>query len=99
MYKRQIEDCLDLCDLVLTMSVPAGFGKQAFDVSVLDKVRRLRALVGDRVMLEIDGGINASTTRPCAEAGVEYFVVGSAIFGQAEYGPVVRQLQELAAIP
>ena len=95
----RIEDCLDLCDLVLTMSVPAGFGKQAFDVSVLDKVRRLRALVGDRVMLEVDGGINASTTRSCAEAGVEYFVVGSAIFGQAEYGPIVRQLQELAAIP
>jgi len=95
----RIEDCLDLCDLVLTMSVPAGFGKQAFDARVLDKVRRLRELVSDRVMLEIDGGINESTARQCAQAGIEYFVVGSAIFGKQDYGPVVRQLQELAAIP
>ena len=96
----RVEGCLDLCDLVLTMSVPAGFGKQAFEAGVLDKVRRLRTLVGPEVMLEIDGGINASTTRRCAEAGVEYFVVGSAIFGRPaeDYGSVIRDLQALANV-
>jgi ribulose-phosphate 3-epimerase len=94
-----IEACLDLCDLVLTMSVPAGFGRQAFDDSVLDKVRQLRERVGDRVLLEIDGGINDTTIRACAQAGVQCFVVGSAIFGQPQYRPVLRRLQELATTP
>jgi len=91
-----IEDCLNLCDLVLVMSVPAGFGGQPFDDVALDKLRRLRKIADSRVMLEVDGGINESTIERCAQAGAGYFVVGSAIFGKEDYGPVVKALSQLA---
>ena len=92
----KIEGHLDLCDMVLVMSVPAGFGKQPFDPVALEKLRRLDELVGDRVMLEVDGGVNRDTIGSCAQAGAGLFVVGSAIFGQAEYGPVMNELSALA---
>jgi ribulose-phosphate 3-epimerase len=91
-----IDGCLDLCDLVLAMSVAPGFGKQEFNGVALDKLRRLRQLVGDDVMLEVDGGVNRTTIERCAEAGAGHFVVGSAIFGKEDYGPVVRELSQLA---
>ena len=91
-----IEGCLDLCDLVLVMSVPAGFGKQAFDTVALDKLRRLRELTDERTMLEVDGGVNRETIGSCAQAGAGLFVVGSAIFSQDQYGPVLEELSALA---
>ena len=92
----QIEGCLDLCDLVLVMSVAAGFGGQSFDAVALDKLRRLRELVPADVMLEVDGGVSDQTIAACAQAGARYFVVGSAIFLQDDYSAVVRRLTELA---
>ncbi len=91
-----IEGCLDLCDLVLVMSIPPGFGGQQFDEVALDKLRRLREMLDDHVMLEVDGGINKSTIERCAQAGAGYFVAGSAIFRHEDYGPVVRELNQLA---
>jgi ribulose-phosphate 3-epimerase len=92
----RIETCLDLCDLVLVMSVPAGFGRQPFDPGTLAKLRRLRELADKRVMLQVDGGINRETIRSCAQAGAGLFVVGSAIFSCDEYGPVLQELTALA---
>ena len=92
----RVEICLDLCDLVLVMSVPAGFGRQPFDPTSLDKLRRLRDLAGDRVLLEVDGGVNRETIGSCAQAGAGLFVVGSAIFSQDRYGPVLEELSALA---
>ena len=92
----RIEGCLDLCDLILVMSVPAGFGRQPFDPTALDKLRNLRELAGERVMLEVDGGINRETIQSCAQAGAGLFVVGSAIFSRDEYGPVLGELTALA---
>jgi ribulose-phosphate 3-epimerase len=92
----RIEGCLDLCDLVLVMSVPAGFGKQAFDPVALDKLRRLRQWTDERTILEVDGGVNRQTIGSCAQAGAGLFVVGSAIFSQDEYGPVLEELSALA---
>ena len=66
-----LEGCLDLCDLVLVMSVPAGFGGQEFHEVALDKLRHLGRLVSDEVFLEVDGGINVSTIRRCAAAGAK----------------------------
>ena len=90
-----VEACVDLCDLVLVMSVEAGFGRQAFDESALARLGRLQARAGSRLMLEVDGGVNSTTIGRCAAAGARYFVVGSAIFGRADYGAVVRELNEL----
>ena len=51
-----LDGCLDLCDLVLVMSVMPGFGGQAFEPVALEKLRRLRALAGPDVLLSVDGG-------------------------------------------
>ena len=93
----EIADCLNYCDLVLPMSVSAGFGGQAFDPTALDKLREIRQMA-PHVLLEVDGGINSATIRQCADAGAECFVVGSAIFGSQNYQSVIGDLANLATI-
>jgi ribulose-phosphate 3-epimerase len=87
-------------DTLLVMSVEPGFGGQRFIPEVLDKVRTVRRLVdrGElRVLIEIDGGINADTIEAAAEAGVDCFVAGSAVFGadipNAAVGALRRKAQ------
>src|SRR4051794_39303008 len=81
-------------DHVLCMSVNPGWGGQAFIPSSLDKIRRLRALVGDGPEIAVDGGIDEDTAGPCADAGATLFVAGSAIFGRED---PVRALQMIAS--
>lgn len=69
-------------DLALCMSVNPGWGGQAFIPSSVEKITRLRAIVGDEVVLEVDGGIDAKTAGLCVAAGATRLVAGSAIFGQ-----------------
>jgi ribulose-phosphate 3-epimerase len=95
----RIEGCVHECDLILAMSVPAGFGAQAFHEEVLEKVQQLDELTDGHVMLEVDGGVNESTIGRCAQAGARCFVVGSAIFRTDDYGPVVERLNHLARSP
>jgi ribulose-phosphate 3-epimerase len=94
----QAEGCLDLCDLLLVMSVQAGFGGQPFDPVALDKLRQAREMTRGGLLLEVDGGVNGKTIPSCAEAGAHLFVVGSAIFRGGEYAAVVRELTDLAAV-
>jgi ribulose-phosphate 3-epimerase len=68
-------------DVALCMTVNPGWGGQAFIPSSLDKVRRIRSLVGELTHVEVDGGIDADTAGPAADAGATLFVAGSAIFG------------------
>lgn len=91
-----IEPCLDLCDLALVMSVPAGFGGQPFHPVALDKLRRLREIGGPDLLLEVDGGVNEQTIHQCAVAGAQLFVVGSALFRAASYPAAVQGLSDLA---
>lgn len=93
---EKAEACLEHCDLVLVMSVQAGFGGQSFNDVALDKLQRLHGIPGRGFLLEVDGGINESTISKCAEAGAELFVVGSAIFGSDQYAATVSQLAALA---
>jgi ribulose-phosphate 3-epimerase len=83
----------DTFDILLCMTVDPGWGGQAFIDSSKDKVRRLRSILPDRVAIEVDGGIDPDTARPCREAGARLFVAGSAVFGApdpgAAYGDVV----------
>jgi ribulose-phosphate 3-epimerase len=88
---------LECCDLVLVMSVDPGFGGQQFNRTALDKLATLRAEKPDHVMLEVDGGVNSSTITDCGAAGADLLVVGSAIFGQADYRMAVEQLSSLLA--
>ena len=82
-------------DLVLCMTVDPGWGGQSFLQHSLDKITRLRALIGDRPALEVDGGIDGATVAPCARAGASLFVAGSAVFGAGEPGEAVRKLAEV----
>ena len=68
-------------DLALVMSVNPGWGGQAFIPNALDRIRRVRELVGDEVVIGVDGGVDETTAGPCAEAGATRFVAGTAIFG------------------
>ncbi|HEX3727879.1 MAG TPA: ribulose-phosphate 3-epimerase, partial [Pirellulales bacterium] len=94
-----IEHCLDVCDLVLTMSVDPGFGGQEFQSVALEKLSQLRGRVGSNVMLEIDGGVNDHTIARCAEAGAHLMVVGSAIFAHPDYSQSIARLTCLAGNP
>lgn len=67
-------------DIALCMTVNPGWGGQAFIESSIDKVSRLAAIVGP-AKIEVDGGIDTTTTKPIAEAGASIFVAGSAVFG------------------
>jgi ribulose-phosphate 3-epimerase len=76
-----IEYVLDRLDLVLLMTVNPGFGGQAFIPSVVEKVRRVKALIGDRpIHIEIDGGVTPETAPAVARAGANVLVAGSAVF-------------------
>lgn len=91
-----LDACLDLCDLVLVMSVMPGFGGQTFDAVALEKLRHLRSSLGSRVLLSVDGGLNLDTVGRCAEAGADLFVTGSALFSQNNYGCFIREMNGLA---
>ena len=72
---------LSLTDMVLVMSVNPGFGGQKFIPEAIDKVREVKALIGDRdIDIEVDGGISAGNAHLVVEAGANVLVAGSAIF-------------------
>jgi ribulose-phosphate 3-epimerase len=72
---------LDRLDLVLLMTVNPGFGGQSFIPSVIDKIRRVKAMIGSRpIDIEVDGGVTAETAPLVAAAGANVLVAGSAVF-------------------
>jgi len=98
-----VEHVLDLCDLVLLMTVNPGFGGQKFIRSGVEKTRRLRAMIGDRpIHIQIDGGVTAETAPLVAAAGADVLVAGSAVFSggsaddPAPYGANIRALRAAA---
>ncbi|MDQ1745283.1 MAG: ribulose-phosphate 3-epimerase [Pseudonocardiales bacterium] len=92
-------DVLKEFDTLLVMSVEPGFGGQRFMPEVLGKVRTAREHVNAghlRLFIEIDGGISADTIEQAAEAGVDVFVAGSAVYEAADPAEAVRRLREQA---
>lgn len=76
-----IEYVLDRLDLILLMSVNPGFGGQSFIPAVVDKIRRVKALVGSRpIDIEVDGGVTPETAKQVVKAGANVLVAGSAVF-------------------
>lgn len=76
-----VAQLLDMVDLVCVMTVNPGFGGQSFIASQVEKVRALRAMIGDRpVHIQIDGGVTAVTAPLVAAAGADVLVAGSAVF-------------------
>ena len=72
---------LDRVDLILVMTVNPGFGGQAFIPAMVNKIARMRAMIGQRpIHLQVDGGVTPDTAGACAKAGADVLVAGSAVF-------------------
>ena len=81
-----IEHVIDAVDLVLIMSVNPGFGGQTFIPAALEKLERVRALIGNRpIDIEIDGGVTAENAGKVVAAGANALVAGSAVFKGGDY--------------
>jgi len=94
-----VEYLLDDVDLILAMTVNPGFGGQSFIRPVLEKVRRIRAMVGDRpIDIEVDGGVTADNAGDCANAGANFLVAGSAAFkgGPNAYAANIEAIRKAA---
>jgi len=98
-----IAHVLDCIDLVCVMTVNPGFGGQKFIASQVEKVKTLRAMIGDRpIHIEIDGGVDPKTAPLVASAGADVLVAGSAVFkggsveNPAPYGENIRAIRAAA---
>ena len=97
-----VEPVLDLCDLVLVMSVNPGFGGQSFIASQLAKIAALRAMIdatGREIALQVDGGVTAATAPACIAAGADVLVAGTAVFGAPDYAQAIAALRGEGASP
>ena len=104
--EHAIEYVLDRVDLVLVMTVNPGFGGQSFLESQLEKIRRIRGMIGDRpIRLEVDGGITRDNAAAVAAAGADTLVAGSAVFrgnSSADYAgniAAIRIAAEAGRVP
>jgi ribulose-phosphate 3-epimerase len=88
-----VSELVDDVDLVLCMTVNPGWGGQEFLPGSLGKLERLRALLGSGPVIEVDGGIDAATAGPCAQAGATLFVAGTAVFGAEDPGAAVKRIE------
>jgi ribulose-phosphate 3-epimerase len=97
-----LDEILPFTDFILIMSVNPGFGGQKFIKTSVEKIARLRSMIKERgleVHIEVDGGIDMTTAPIVTEAGAEWLVAGSAIFGAPSPAEAVRQMQAAASKP
>jgi ribulose-phosphate 3-epimerase len=93
-----IQYVLDRLDLILVMTVNPGFGGQAFIPAMVDKVARVRAMIGSRpIHLEVDGGVTPDTAGAVAKAGADVLVAGSAVFKGGRYAESIAAIRAAAA--
>ncbi len=91
-----IEYVLDRLDMVLVMTVNPGFGGQKFIPATLDKIRRIKAMIGDRdIRIEVDGGVAVETAPLVVAAGADTLVAGSAVFkgGPSAYAANIARIR------
>jgi len=91
-----IEELIPIVDMVLVMTVDPGWGGQPMVKSMLEKVRRIRAIRPD-LNIEVDGGVDATTVHHAREAGANVFVVGSYLAKQSDYEQAARDFKALIA--
>ncbi len=94
-----LADSLAYCDYVLAMSVNPGFGGQKFLAPVVPKIRKIRQMIlseGRAVVIEVDGGVDATNIAELVGAGAEILVAGSAVFGKGDPAGAIRTLRTAA---
>ena len=93
-----LEPFVEICEMVLVMSVHPGFGGQSFIPEVLGKVESLRKMVDSQGLatdIQIDGGISIATARSARDAGANVFVAGTAVFGQQDRRQAIEELRHV----
>jgi ribulose-phosphate 3-epimerase len=94
-----VEPYIDLCDMLLVMSVHPGFGGQSFIPEVLEKVEVARKIIDSRGLatdIEIDGGIGPDTIHMARDAGVDVFVAGNAVFAAPDPVAAIADMRTAA---
>lgn len=90
---------IDRLDLILVMTVNPGFGGQAFIPAMVEKIARVRSMIGPRpIQLEVDGGVTPDTAALCAKAGANVFVAGSAVFKDGQYAANIAAIRAAASL-
>jgi ribulose-phosphate 3-epimerase len=95
-----LDHVMDKVDMILLMSVNPGYGGQSFIPYVLDKARKTRELIdasGRDIRLEIDGGVKLDNIKDISDAGVDTFVMGSAIFSTDNYSDTIQKALSLVS--
>ena len=90
---KEIKPYLHTIDLVLLLAVQPGFGGQKFNVSVISKIKILKELAPE-IKIEVDGGINLANIEEVAQAGADYLVVGTGLFGATDIKKRFKQLEQ-----
>jgi len=93
----EIEDCMNLCDLILIMTVNPGWGGQPFIEKTLSKIGEARSLINSKKLssyLEVDGGITTTTAAKANQAGATAFVAGTSIFGSQDRQVAIAELRK-----
>ena len=96
-----LEYCLELCDLVLIMSVNPGFGGQSFIENQVQKIRDLRRMCDEKGLdpwIEVDGGVKGGNAWKVIEAGANAIVSGSGVFNQSDYAAAIQAFVTASAL-
>ena len=89
-----IEYVIDKLDLILVMSVNPGFGGQSFIPSMIEKIKKIKQMIGNRpIEIEVDGGVVAGNAQEIAAAGANVLVAGSAVFKTSDYAGNIAALR------
>ncbi len=94
---EEVVPVADGFDLVLCMSIHPGYSGQEFMPEALGRVRKLRALLGEQVHVQVDGGVTSDNIRSVYDAGADLIVSGTAIFGMEDLPRAYRRLVQLMA--
>ena len=89
---KAIEKIAPLCEMVLVMTVHPGFGNQKFMPEAAEKISSVRELVGADIRIEVDGGIDPTTSGKVVSLGADTLVAGNAIFSKPDRGAAIREI-------
>ena len=91
-----LEYLLDSLDMVLLMSVNPGFGGQKFIPSTLEKIKKVKSIIGERnILIEVDGGVNLENAKDVINAGATVLVAGNSVFGSADPMATIKELKSI----
>lgn len=93
-----LEDIIEMCDLVLLMSVNPGFGGQSFIENTYNKIKTLKQLIEKKnpnCLIEVDGGVNTANYKKLIEAGADVLVAGNAVFAAENPTETIKQLKTI----